>query len=140
MNAASAREREVPAGFEPLRAPLGFVHGIGGFYVHEHLDVLVLRVTASHLNGIGIAHGGLLATLADTAFGVILKRKLELPVAPVTVNLSLDYLRPARDGEWVEAEVSAQKAGRRLINASCLLRAEDRLLLRCTGIFMQPEA
>lgn len=132
-------EREcsmLPAGYDQLDAPPGFVRHVGGFHVHAQRPVLGLRIGPEHLNSIRIAHGGLLATLADTAFGVMLKRLLALPVSPPTVSLSLDYLNPAREGDWVEAEVELLKAGRRVVNASCMLRAEERALVRASGVFM----
>ncbi|HMO45640.1 MAG TPA: PaaI family thioesterase [Rubrivivax sp.] len=131
-------ENAVPAGYTRIDAPPGFVRHVGEFHVHAQRPVLGLRITAEHLNSMRIAHGGLLATLADTAFGVLLKRLLSLPGSPPTVNLSLDYLSPAREGDWVEAEVELHKAGRRIVNASCMLRAEGRPLVRASGVFMLP--
>ncbi len=129
-------EPAVPADYQRLDAPPGFVRQIGGFHVHPQRPVLGLRITPGHLNSIGVAHGGLLATLADTAFGVLLKRMLSLPASPPTVNLSLDYLSPAREGDWVEAEVELHRAGQRLVNASCMLRADGRALVRASGVFV----
>jgi len=134
------RESAVPAGYQRLDAPPGFVRHTGGFHVHAQRPVLGLRIGAEHLNSICIAHGGLLATLADTAFGVLLKRLLSLPGSPPTVSLSLDYLSPARAGDWVEAEVELHKAGRRIVNASCMLRAGGRTLVRASGVFMLRDA
>jgi uncharacterized protein (TIGR00369 family) len=128
-----------PAGYSRLDAPPGFVRRVGEFHVHEQQPVLGLRITADHLNSIRIAHGGLLATLADTAFGVLLRRLLSLPGSPPTVSLSLDYLSPAREGDWVEAEVELHKAGRRLVNASCMLRADGRALVRASGVFIMTQ-
>lgn len=134
------REHEVPAGFEPLvtRSP-GFVCSIGGFHVHQSLDVVAMRVRQEQLNPINIAHGGFLATLADTAFGVIIKRQCALPVPPATVNLNMDYIGPARLGDWLEAHVEVQKVGWRLTNASCLLKVGDRLVARASGVFIMAE-
>jgi len=133
-------EAQVTAGYDLLDAPPGFVRHCGAFYLHERLPVLATRVTAAHLNSLRMAHGGFLATLADSAFGVVLKRDLGLPVSPVTVNLGIDYLGPVREGDWAEAHVEVHKAGSRLINAVCLLKVGDRLALCSHGVFMQPTA
>lgn len=123
-------------GFEPLRAPPGFVREIGGFHVHDELDVVALRVRPEHLNSIGIAHGGFLATLADSAFGVLIKRQCGLLNPPATVTLNMDYIGPARAGDWLQAEVEVHKVGRRLTNASCLLKVGERLVARASGVFI----
>jgi uncharacterized protein (TIGR00369 family) len=123
---ALALETTAPEGFAVLDAPRGFVRRIGEFHVHDERPVLALRITADHLNSIGIAHGGLLATLADSAFGVVLKRQLKLAASPPTVSLAVDYLGPVREGDWVEAEVEVHKVGSRITNASCMVRASAR--------------
>ena len=81
-------------------------------------------------------HGGFLATLADTAFGVMIKRELDLPVPPATVGLSVDYIGAVRDGDWAEAHVEIHKVGKRLTNASCLVKVGERTVLRASGVFI----
>ncbi len=141
MMAASeqaATATAVPPGYAPLQAPPGFVREIGGVHVHVKRPLIAIRVKGEHLNSIRIAHGGFLATLADTAFGVVLRRDLALPASPATVTLNIDYLAAVREGDWLEAHVEVQKVGRQLTNASCLLKVADRLVLRATGIFIMP--
>lgn len=130
----------IPEGYQPVPAPPGFVQDIGGVYLHGSAPVLAARVTARHLNTIRIAHGGYLATIADTAFGVVLRRQLALPVPPATVNLNVDYLSGVREGDWLEAHVQLHKAGGQLLNASCELMVGERLVMRATGIFIRPRA
>ena len=130
----------VPAGFTLVQAPPGFVRDIGGVYLHDTDPVLGARVTARHLNTILIAHGGFLATIADTAFGVVMRRSLALPVPPATVTLNVDYLSAVRAGDWLEAHIEVQKVGRQLTNASCLLKVGQRLMMRATGVFIMPSS
>ena len=126
-----------PEGFVPIAAPIpGFVHQCGNFLFCAKRSVVATRIAAHHTNSLAIAHGGMLATLADTAFGVVLPYRLGLRVAPVTVSLNVDYVSAARPGDWVEAHVDLHKAGRRISNASCLLRVGERLVLRASGTFM----
>jgi uncharacterized protein (TIGR00369 family) len=57
-------------------------------------------------------HGGVLATLADTAGGIAIWGALENPVARVsTIDLRMDYLRPGRL-EALLAEAVAVRVGR----------------------------
>lgn len=129
----------IPEGYTLVPAPPGFVRDIGGVYLHDTDPVLGARVTARHLNTIHIAHGGFLATIADTAFGVVIRRNLALPVPPATVSLHVDYLSAVREGDWLEAHIEVQKVGRQLTNASCLLKVGARLMMRATGVFIMPQ-
>ncbi|RZL89427.1 MAG: PaaI family thioesterase [Variovorax sp.] len=127
----------VPAGYIPIVSRArGFVQRCGGFHLHATQPVLATRVTADHLNPLDIAHGGFLATLADTAFGAVIKRDLGLAAPPATVSLSVDYIGAVREGDWVEAHVEVHKTGRRLSNASCLVKVGDRVVLRASGVFI----
>ncbi|MGA7782107.1 MAG: PaaI family thioesterase [Paraburkholderia sp.] len=105
-------------------------------YVDAQQRIVAARIESLHLNPLGIAHGGFLATLADTAFGFVLRAAGERDYPPVTASLTMDYLAPARNGAWVEARVDIHKVGRRLINASCMLNCGDELIARASGVFV----
>lgn len=60
-----------------------------------------MRVRADMLNGFGICHGGLVATLADTAFAYACNAQGELTVAS---GFSIDLLAPAHEGDVLSAE------------------------------------
>jgi uncharacterized protein (TIGR00369 family) len=124
-------------GFSLLVTPPGFIRFCGGFYVHKQQPIVAVRIQPEHLNSVRIAHGGFLATVADTAFGVILKRVLGSEFPPVTVNLNVDYLGAVREGDWLEAHVDVLKTGSSFSNASCLLKVGERLVLRANGVFTQ---
>jgi uncharacterized protein (TIGR00369 family) len=67
-----------------------------------------LRFTASetHLNPAGTVHGGLLATLVDTAMGLAARSRIADDDVPATSQLTIAYLAPAHPGELrVRAEV-----------------------------------
>jgi len=63
----------VPPGFAPFHtASGGFISLIGPVHVRDvpgGPPVIGLRIAPQHLNLRGIPHGGLMATLADTALG-----------------------------------------------------------------------
>lgn len=125
---------DVPDGFEQLMAPGGFVRTAGPFYIHANRPIVAARVTREHLNQIGIAHGGFLATLADVALGAVIRRDLATSAAP-TVHLGIDYIGAVQPGDWVEAHVQVLKDGRKLINAACDVRVGDRVALHASGVF-----
>lgn len=62
---------------------------------------VTMTVRADMLNGFGICHGGLVATLADTAFAYACNAQGELTVAS---GFSIDLLAPAREGDLLTAE------------------------------------
>ena len=62
--------------------------------------VCTMTVRADMLNGFKICHGGLVATLADTAFAYACNAYNELTVAS---GLSVDFLAPGREGDRLTA-------------------------------------
>lgn len=61
--------------------------------------VLECEVVPDYANTRGVAHGGLISGLIDTAAGIAVKLEMgdpELPVA--TVSLTINYHRPGRVG------------------------------------------
>ncbi|AMR80852.1 PaaI family thioesterase [Cupriavidus nantongensis] len=126
---------DVPEGFVPLRRMSGYMAGFGQLYLHAGRRTLAVRIDENHLNNLGIPHGGMLATLADTAIGMMMSLETGRAKSAVTVNLSLDYLDSARPGDWVEARVEFDKLGSRLRYGNCRLFSGERCLLRATAIF-----
>lgn len=122
-------------GFDAYPTLPGFIRHTGGIFLHREQPIAGTRIAEQHLNPLRIAHGGYLATLVDSAFGMVLRRQYDLPVSPVTVNLSIDYLGAVREGDWVEMQVQVHKYGRSFINASCELKVGERLAVRGNGTF-----
>src|SRR5262245_57105475 len=94
-----------PPGFEPMPHRRGFVTTCATFFFDRARSVVGARITADHLNPLAIAHGGLLATLADTGFGMAIRAAAQAERPPATISLGIDYLNPAREGDWVETHV-----------------------------------
>lgn len=129
---------DIPAGFEALqRNNSAFLSSLGELYAKNDGSVVVIgmRVVEKHLNTRGVAHGGMLVTLADSAMGIVIALSRSPPHPMVTVNLSADFADVARAGDWVEARVDLQKIGKRFAFASCHLWVGERRILRASGIF-----
>lgn len=80
--------------------PGGFA-GRLGIQVTERVDGaarLALEVTDEHLNPAGTLHGGVLATLVDTAMGQAVRTVTGAGDVPATSQLTVTYLRPGRPG------------------------------------------
>lgn len=130
-------EASVPEGFQPLKRLAPFLQMIGPIYVKsvDRSRIVAVRVEEKHLNMRGIVHGGMLVTLADSALGINLSYSREPPRPMVTVNLSTDFLEPARLGDWIEAHVQIQRMGLHLAFANCTLQVGDKTILRASGVF-----
>jgi len=126
----------IPEGFEPWPPTSPFmkhVAGLGALYRRARDHALAVRVGEPHANTLGIAHGGLLATLADCALGQCIAHQERLSV--VTVQMSLDYMSAVKSGDWLEAHVRIDKKGRRLIYATCLLQVGGKTVLKANAVF-----
>ncbi len=128
-------EAQVPPGFTLMQGD-GFVPSVGAIYVNLERRCMGAWIQPKHLNPLGFAHGGMLATLIDTSFGMAIKLASGGTLPPVTVSLNVEYLNPAYPGTWVETRVSIQKAGARITNASCELREGERLIAKGNAIFL----
>lgn len=62
-----------------------------------HMD---MQVRADMVNGFGTCHGGMITTLADSAFGFACNSYNELTVAS---GLSVDFVAPAYEGDVLTA-------------------------------------
>jgi len=133
--AADTPAEAVPQGFVALRGLGGYMGHFGQLYLSRERRTLAVRVGDHHLNNLGIPHGGMLATLADTAIGMMMQLETGRKHPAVTVNLSLDYLDSARVGDWLEARVEFDKLGSRLRYGTCRIFSGERCLLRATAIF-----
>jgi len=132
------KETPQPAeGFLPVESTGPFMATLGPLYYRpvEGGVIIALRVAEKHLNRRGIAHGGMLVTLADSAMGMNLARAREPRLWTVTTSLSTEFVDAARRGDWVEAHVDILKLGRRLAYANCYLIVGAKRILRASGVF-----
>lgn len=132
-------DKNIPEGFHLLDRDSPFSDLTGPYYekldAHGKHEVLAIRLTEAHLNKVRLAHGGLLMTLADNAFGDAIKAYHEEPVSFVTVSFSSEFLSAARAGDWVEARVTINRAGRRLIFAQCALSVGTKQIFHAAAVF-----
>ncbi|HET9724744.1 MAG TPA: PaaI family thioesterase [Actinomycetota bacterium] len=101
---------------------------------------VALEAGPQHLNLMGTVHGGVLATLADTATGLAYRTVLEPGTTFTTIQLQITYLAPGRAGP-VAARGRVVKRGRRTGYAEAdVVDGEDRLLARATALLaVMPE-
>jgi uncharacterized protein (TIGR00369 family) len=91
---------------------------------------VVFEANSQHLNLQGLVHGGILATLADTAMGLAVRTVLEPGRRHVTVQLGIEFLSPGRPGR-ITARGRSVKIGTQLGFAEAdVMNADGRLLAR----------
>ena len=135
----AAAAAEVPPGFTRFRSERGFI-GVNGplFVLREGpLFKLGFRVEERHCNPMGMCHGGMLATFADMLMPIgalALVPELHRRFLP-TVSLQIDYIAPAKLGDWVEGEMQVLRTTRAMVFMQGLVKSGGETALRCSGVF-----
>lgn len=88
--------------------------GLGAVLEDLALDLAVLKLPYREqiTNGSGTVHGGILATLADTAVAFALATNFDGKMGFATADLTIHFLRRARGDVWAHGRIL--KKGRRV--------------------------
>jgi uncharacterized protein (TIGR00369 family) len=126
---------EAPEGYVALDFRRGFVGQIGPLHrrLHDGVATMGFRVEERHTNGMKNAHGGMLMSFADMAWGHIVS--VETSSYWVTVRLTLDFLSSAHLGDWVEGSGEVLSTADDLYVIRGKIWAGDRLLITGVGLF-----
>ncbi len=126
---------DVPDGFVPLPWHRGFGRLVGPLFEKRNEQGLTrgFRVGEHHTNGMMRAHGGMVMTFADLAWGGAVERDDD--TWWVTIRLVCDFLSGAEHGAWVEGrgEIISQVDGIHTVEGK--IWTEDKLLMTGTGVF-----
>jgi uncharacterized protein (TIGR00369 family) len=130
-----------PGGFEPFDNQGPFLEAIGPVHVREADDgqTFGLRAEERHANHRGTVQGGLLSTLADFALGRAIEADAEDGKDRATVSLTVDFLKPARPGDWIESRTTVDRVGGTLSFADCSLTVEGREIVRARAVWVVAE-
>src|SRR5882762_1235605 len=86
--------------------------------VSEGRAVFTVQPDESHYNGLGIAHGGLAATLLDSALGCAINAMMPAGRVFTTLEMKINYVRPiTRDRGEVRCEANVIHVGGRTATA-----------------------
>jgi uncharacterized protein (TIGR00369 family) len=129
---------EIPSGFELFENQGPYLEHIGPVYASEQdgRPVFGLRAEERHLNHRGTVQGGLLSTLADFALGRAIEADAEDGRDRATVSLTVDFLRPANVGDWIESRTRVERVGSTLSFADCSLTVEGREIVRARAVWV----
>lgn len=113
----------------------GFAGGLGARPMDAENGHARLEFDAGeeHLNPAGTLHGGVLATLVDTAMGLAARSTIDDDV-PATSQLTVTYLRPGRAGPLaVTAQV--RKQGEHLVVCDAEVEQDGQDLVHAVATF-----
>ncbi len=100
-------------------APMARLMGFSMVEVDYGLAVFECTPDESAYNPIGVVHGGLVCTLADSAAGCAVQSTLAAGVAYTSIDINVTYLRPVtRDTGLIRATARTTKPGRRVAYAT----------------------
>ncbi|WP_266363546.1 PaaI family thioesterase [Tellurirhabdus rosea] len=88
-------------------------------------------------NPMRVLHGGAAAAILDDLIGVTVF-SLGRDHAYTSVNLNVDFLNPAREGELITATARIVRAGRNIVHTECLiLGADGKIIAKAASNLVQ---
>lgn len=105
MSSTQAPAQVIPDGFRPIRSRGAFTDQLGPIYARATADgdqVFGFVPDTGHCNLLGFVHGGVLATLLDSAMAHAVSARFGCMV--VTTRLEVAYLAPVPAGRWIEVQ------------------------------------
>ena len=89
------------------------------------------------VNPVGVLHGGAASAILDDLCGMLVF-SLGREYGYTSVNLAMDFLNPARQGETLTAETRIVRAGRNIIHlAGNITNADGKLIAKCSTNLVQ---
>jgi len=94
---------------------------------------LALHLTERHTNRLGLLHGGLLSAFMDSLLGAAVVNHVGRHA--VTVQLSINFLRMARQGEWLQGRAEVTHATNGVAFAEGRAFVGEHEIGRASGVF-----
>lgn len=92
-------------------------------------------VEEQHVNYLGIAHGGMLSTLADVALSTQPFLSEQPGPAVTTTSLTTNFLAAAKLGDWIVADAHIDRLSKRTAHVHGCIRRGDEVLVTMSGVF-----
>jgi uncharacterized protein (TIGR00369 family) len=102
--------------------------------VDEGAARVEFEATDEHLNPAGTVHGGVLATLVDTAMGTAVRSATGDGDVPATSQLTVTYLRPGKPGR-LEVTARVRTRGEHLTVCEADIEQDGRSLVHAVATF-----
>ena len=129
-----------PEGFVPYPNQGPFLEHIGPIHCADDADGrrFGLRADERHTNHRGTIQGGLLSSFADFVLGRAIEADADDDKDRATVSLTVDFLKPAQPGDWIESRSRVERVervGGTLAFADCSLTVEGREIVRARAVY-----
>ena len=114
----------------------GFAERLGAEVevAHDGSARLLFTAREDHLNQAGTLHGGVLATLVDTAMGLAVRTTTGEGEVPATSQLTVTYLRPGKPGP-LEVTARLRTRGAHLTVCEADVRQDGKDLVHAVATF-----
>jgi uncharacterized protein (TIGR00369 family) len=95
-----------------------------------------LHVKASHMNAVGVLHGGAVFTLVDSSMACAIMETLKLGETCVSVEIKVNNVAPVREGTTIVARSAIGHRGKTIVHVETDVRtAHGRLVAKGLGTF-----
>ncbi|KZY35549.1 hypothetical protein A3731_00420 [Roseovarius sp. HI0049] len=126
-----------PEGFTLFSGRGNAENVLGPYYwrIQDGHRAMGFRVKSHHLNRNGVCHGGVISAFADAQSAILkIGTEVECFVTP-TINLTADYIAPAREGDWIESAPVLVKKTKRLLFVAANILVDGGIIARMNAIY-----
>ncbi|MCB1647182.1 MAG: PaaI family thioesterase [Pseudomonadales bacterium] len=121
---------------QKLPFPFGDLIGFKVTHRDNGVSHSELEIGEKHMNPHGIAHGGAVFSLVDTCMGSAVSSMLADGEMCSTIEIKINYLRPAVSGRVICESSVLNKGKRTAVVESKVLDQQGREICRALGTFM----
>ena len=115
----------------------GYMKHLGGLLLKKVSDELFefnVTVRDIHLNTGKIAHGGFIASIADTGMGTA-AHQIAGNKRCVTISLNMKYISPGKLNDNLKGTVRIKKKTKSMVFLECYLECKGKIIASATGIW-----
>jgi acyl-coenzyme A thioesterase PaaI-like protein len=129
----------IPEGYSYKLSPSAYINHMGKVYTRrsqnekgEEIASAAIRVEEHHVNSWGLAHGSLIAGMAE--IGCAGTAYIEGGAPVVAVELSIQFIGAPKLGELLEVHGWTSKRTRTLVFTQCRAESDGKLVFTATSI------
>lgn len=139
-DASTDSNTDIPEGYQLLPEDGSFHDRLQPVYYRMEGDSLTfaLNVQAHHCNPGGICHGAVFMAMMDLCMGGAISMRLKAFSMTPTMNMQLNYLTLAKQGDWLIAEGSVLKLTNTVAFAEGKISRGNDVINQATGTFKLP--